>query len=287
VAIHELAREHGVPFHIHVQESRIQAMSGQQLYGMSMVRYMYEIGVLDARTTIVHAVWLDDEDIELVADSGATVVHNPASNLKLGSGIAPIARLRKKGVPVALGTDANTCNDSQNMLEAMKLAALLSCVASSNPSEWLSPGSALEMAGAPGSATSPYGGPRRLQRGEPADLVIMRRDSLAFVPLNDPLAQLVYGASPADIGTVIAGGRPVVDRGRLLTIDVAKHAAVVEEAAATFWEAAQSSLSSNGQLDDLLSRLYVRSTEERPGSATDYSTRHPALPSTTANKGSP
>jgi 5-methylthioadenosine/S-adenosylhomocysteine deaminase len=286
VAVHELAREHDVPFHVHVQESRIQAMSGEQLYGTSMVRYMYDIGVLDARTTIAHAVWLDDEDVNLIAESGATVVHNPASNLKLGSGIAPIARLREKGVPLALGTDANTCNDSQNMLEAMKLAALLSCVASPDPSEWLSPGSALEMAGAPARVTSPYGGPRRLQKGEPADLVIMRRDALAFIPLNDPIAQLVYGASPADIASVVVGGRRVVDHGRLLTIDVARHAAVVEEAAARFWEAAQSSLSSNDQLGDLLWRLYARSTEERPGCATDYSTRHTASSSTTANRGS-
>ena len=144
VALHELAAEFGVPFHIHVQESRgIQAMSGGPLYGKSMVNYLADLGVLDEYTTIAHGVWLDERDVGLIADAGTAVVHNPASNLKLGSGIARASSSTPGRHPRPLGTDANTCNDGQSMFEAMKLAALLSCAASADPSDWLNPAMSL------------------------------------------------------------------------------------------------------------------------------------------------
>ena len=101
----DLAEANDTPLHIHLLETRVQAIAGEIFYGTTLGRYLADIGVLRERTTLAHAIWLSDDDLDVIAEGGATVVHNPISNLKLGSGIAPYFELRRRGIPVALGTD--------------------------------------------------------------------------------------------------------------------------------------------------------------------------------------
>src|SRR5439155_11776478 len=115
---------------------RLQALAGKVFFGRTLVDYLHELGVLSERSTLAHAIWLTDDDIETVAAAGATVVHNPVSNLKLGSGVFPYARMRRLGVHVALGSDGIASNDSPRMFDVMKYAALLHTVSDADPDHW-------------------------------------------------------------------------------------------------------------------------------------------------------
>src|SRR5439155_1383651 len=119
-----LADELDLPIHIHVLETRMQAVSGQRLYGRTLPEHMDAIGFLSPRVCFEHGIWLTPGDIELVRDRGVTVVHNPVSNMKLGSGICPEPELLAHGVNVALGTDGRSSNDGNDMFATLKSAAL-------------------------------------------------------------------------------------------------------------------------------------------------------------------
>jgi 5-methylthioadenosine/S-adenosylhomocysteine deaminase len=117
----DLASRASFPFFIHVQETRLQWKQGPALYGHSMIRHLGKLGVLGRPTSIIHGVWLDHADIDALADSGASVIHNPVSNLRLGSGIAPVRRLLQAGINVMLGTDGTSSSDALCILDAMKV----------------------------------------------------------------------------------------------------------------------------------------------------------------------
>jgi 5-methylthioadenosine/S-adenosylhomocysteine deaminase len=120
-----------------VLETKTQAVTGDLLYGKSLIRYMHELGLLHRGVTIAHSVWVNDEDIALMGAAGCSVVHNCLSNLKLGSGIAPVRRLIDAGVTVALGTDGASSNDTLRIFDVMRIAALLHDVAAPDSSTWL------------------------------------------------------------------------------------------------------------------------------------------------------
>jgi 5-methylthioadenosine/S-adenosylhomocysteine deaminase len=234
----EISTGAGLAFHIHVQETLMQATGGPLMFGKSMVAWLDELGLLDRGTTIAHGVWLSEEDIEIVARTGTSVVHNPISNLKLGSGIAPVRRLLAAGVNVALGGDGYTCNDRQDMFEAIKLAALLSDVRSSDFEQWLAPEEVLEMATVNGARANLLDGLGLIEEGSPADLALVRLDPPEFHPLNDPLAQAVFAGDARHVDTVIVGGEVLVEGGRALRIDEQAAWAASAESATRFLEAA-------------------------------------------------
>ncbi|MDE0407973.1 MAG: amidohydrolase family protein, partial [Alphaproteobacteria bacterium] len=127
-AASEAAAEHGVGFHTHLGESKVQAHAGVRLYGMTQTAYLDRIGVLGPDFTAAHAVWLDGDDMRRIADAGGAVAHNPGSNARLGSGLAAARALLDAGVRVGIGTDACTCSDNLNMFEAMRVASMVSRV---------------------------------------------------------------------------------------------------------------------------------------------------------------
>ena len=221
----QLSAESGAPLHVHVLETPVQAVSGPALAGGSLIARLAELGGLSDRTTIAHAVWVDEAEIEMLAASGANVSHNPVSNLKLGSGIAPVIRLREAGVNVALGCDGFTCNDGQSVFEAMKFASLLSSVTTPDHDRWLTPADVLGMATVAGRRAAGLDG-GTLAPGEPADITLVRTDTPAFVAPNDRLQQAIYGGTRVD--TVIVDGDVVLRGGRTVRID---EAAVLAEAA--------------------------------------------------------
>ena len=226
----DFAQRHDLGFHLHILETKAQAVAARSGPRGSVVDHIRDLGVLSERTTLAHAVWASDQEIGMLGEAGCTVVHNPASNLKLASGLAPVPQLAAAGVSLALGTDNPSAGDAVGMLDTTRLAALLSEAWALSPESWLTAGDVLEAA--------TMGGARSLriaheigsiEPGKKADLLLLNLRSLAFTPLNDVLNQIVYCDSRASIAYVIVAGRVVVEHGRIQTVD---EEALLEEIAA-------------------------------------------------------
>ena len=223
------------PLHTHVVETKVQAVMARERYGTTMVEHLAVLGLASPMLNVVHGVWLSPRDIDLLAEAGATVVHNPTCNLRLRSGVAPVPRLLTAGVNVALGTDNACANDTYNLFGGLKLAALLQSLDGPAPAAMSPATAALRMATAGGARSA--GLDREvgaIEVGRRADLVLLERSALAFVPLNDPVRQVVYGETGSAVRTVIVDGRVVVDEGRLVDDDVPALRAEAEEMAAAF-----------------------------------------------------
>ena len=199
------AREHRSFLHMHLCESIEDAEACRELYGKSAVAHLDEIGVLGPWVELVHAVQVDEADLALIAARGAAIVHNPVANLRLGAGVAPIARALRHGVTVRMGCDGAGSNDSQSMLETVK-GALLAPRALWQRDEWLSPIQVLDMATA-GAALAP---------GASADLLGFKAAASAFTaPVPNWAARIVLAARETDIAHVIGGGVFLLQDGKV------------------------------------------------------------------------
>ena len=220
-ACRDLADDFACPVHTHMAESKLQALVGKETYGRTLTAHFDAIGLLTERFTAGHGIWLDDDDMKRLADRGASVAHNPGSNLRLGSGIAAVRKLVEAGVNVGVGTDGSNSSDNQNMFEATRLAAYVSRVATHDVDAWVGAREALAMATAGGARAMGFekliG---RIAPGYKADLVFLDLKDLAYVPLNDALHQIVYADDGASVRHVMIGGRFVLEDGRFTTIDL-------------------------------------------------------------------
>jgi 5-methylthioadenosine/S-adenosylhomocysteine deaminase len=216
----ELAKTFDIGMHTHLGESRIQAVAGIDAYGKTLTAYLEEIGMLSPRLTAAHCVWLDDDDIGRLADNGCSVAHNPGSNLRLGSGIAPVRKMLARGVNVGIGTDGSHCSDNQNMFEAMRIASFASRTVSVDPTQWLSTGEAATMATA-GSARSLgfEGAIGTLAEGTLADIVFLDLGHINYVPFNNPVNQLVHTEDAGAVASVMVAGQWLLKDGKFVTID--------------------------------------------------------------------
>jgi 5-methylthioadenosine/S-adenosylhomocysteine deaminase len=218
----DLARELDLPVHMHVAESKVQAVSGLAVYGSTLTAHLDGIGLLGPRFTAAHAVWLDDDDMRRLGDRGASVAHNPGSNLRLGCGIAPVRRMRERQVNVGIGTDGVSCSDNLNMFEAMRMASFVSRVQGPDPARWLGTDEVLGMATEGSAGVLGWGDVLgRLAPGRHADIVFLDLGHVNYIPLNDPVNQLVHTEDSGAVDSVMIGGRMVLERGRLTTVDVA------------------------------------------------------------------
>jgi 5-methylthioadenosine/S-adenosylhomocysteine deaminase len=218
----DLSRKHDLPFDLHVLETKVQRVLGQERYGTSLVRRVADLGLLDERMLVIHAIWVDDPDIRLLADAGCTVAHNPVCNLRLGSGIMPFRRLREAGVPICLGSDEMTTDDTANMWGVAKLAALLHTLTDPEPRRWPAAPEvlwALTRGGARGMRLAGRVG--AVAPGYEADLILVDLATLAFTPLNDLRRQLVFCENGSSVVLTMVAGRVVAERGRVLTVDEA------------------------------------------------------------------
>jgi guanine deaminase len=230
LACARLAEECDVVVQTHVAESKAQAALGLQKYGKSLVAHLQGLGVLGPRFSAAHGIWLDGDDIARLADAGAGVVHNPMSNLRLGSGVAPARALLDAGVRVGIGTDASNTSDGQNMFEAQRLAALLSRVADADPVRWLSVEEAFRAATEGSASILGFDHIGRLEPDYRADIVFLDIAHINYVPLRDPLRQLVLAENGAAIDSVMIDGRFVLRAGRMLTLDETRLRRQVEAA---------------------------------------------------------
>ncbi|HZQ06590.1 MAG TPA: amidohydrolase [Anaerolineae bacterium] len=222
-----LADEYDVPLHIHIAESCSEVESTLQDYGCREVEYLNRLGVLDRRFHVVHGVWLDDRELDLLAAAGGHVVHCPTSNMSLASGIAPVPQMLSRGVNVALATDG-LGNHNHDMFSVMKTAALLHRVNTLRP-DALSAAQALEMA--------TLGGARALglekeigslDEGKKADIILLNLHQAHLVPLNDLTTAIVMGANASDVDTVIIDGQVIMEGRQVKTLDERQILAQVE-----------------------------------------------------------
>lgn len=216
----DLSRTHDLAFNAHILETRVQRVLGDENYGGSLIRYVHDLGLLDERMVVIHAVWADDAEIRLMAESGCAVAHNPISNLKLGSGIMPFRRLREHGIPICLGSDEASVDDTANMWQVAKTGALIQKIAEPDYRHWPPAAhylEALTRGGARAMRRAGKGGV--LAPGHDADIILVDLDTLAFTPLNDLRRQLVFAENGSSVALTMVAGKVVAEGGRVLTVD--------------------------------------------------------------------
>ncbi|NJR50330.1 MAG: amidohydrolase [Leptolyngbyaceae cyanobacterium CSU_1_3] len=217
----DLSDRYSLCRHAHLLETKAQKLLAQEKYGCSAVEHLQTIGYLGDRTSLAHCVWLDDADIEIMAKTRSTVVHNPLSNLRLGSGIAPILKYRQAGVNVAIGCDGSASNDSQDLLEAIKIGSILHNVTDLDYHHWITPHEAVEMAalgGAKGLNLSDDLG--SLTIGKKADLVLYDLMNLSLLPRTDPIGLLVLGRPVNVVDHAWVNGKMIVKDGEMCNVNV-------------------------------------------------------------------
>jgi 5-methylthioadenosine/S-adenosylhomocysteine deaminase len=202
----DLSKEYGVGLHIHLAESKIQALASMQRFGKTLTRYLADIDFLGPQLTVAHAIWLDKSDMALLVEHGVKVAHNPVSNMRLGNGVASIKELMELGVSVGIGTDACTCSDQLNMFESMKQAALVSRIRSEDVETWLSAVDVFNMATVGGGHLMNRSDIGKIESGFIADIVFLDLDNLNYVPLNDALTQVVFNENGGAVNSVMVGG---------------------------------------------------------------------------------
>lgn len=255
----DFSARHGSLLHTHVLETRVQREMAHRLYGKGMIPHLSEIGLLTPRTNLVHAIWLDDGDIDLIAQSGASVIHNPVSNARLGSGACPLPRLLKAGVRIGLGTDSASCNDGNSMLETAKWAALVHNLQSGAPEDWIGPDRALSLATSHGADAIGHGQTvGRIATGFSADIALFRLAASSFVPLSDPVRQLVLSEAGMAIDRVLVAGRTVFRDCRSVTLDQAALWAEAQEIADRRSREGRTAFAATNALDAPVRRMLTR-----------------------------
>lgn len=215
-----LSEKYHLPFVTHALETKIQQVTGQEYYGKTIIRRIHDLGVLTPRSSIVHGVWVTDEDIALLAGAQAGVLHNPSSNLILGSGIMPYRKYADAGVNIALGVDEGY-QSQWNPFEMMRIAGLMHKITDPDSRNWPTSKEILMNA--------TYGGARselihhevgKVAVGQKADLILLNMELLKADSLENISAYLVYCESGNSVETSIINGKLVMEDRKILTIDV-------------------------------------------------------------------
>lgn len=214
-----LAKELGAGMHIHLSETKSEHEACIARHGMTPTAFFAETGVLDVPTTAAHCVYVDEHDAQILANKGVTVAHNPASNLKLGSGVMPLGMLQRAGVNVALGTDSAASNNTLDTMKEMYLAAILHKGIHHTP-EAFPAGDFVRMATVNGAKAQGREDCGVLAEGNRADLVLLDLDALNLYPIYDPIYALVYAASARDVKLTMVDGKILYENGEYTTIDM-------------------------------------------------------------------
>ena len=216
----ELAVARDAECHIHVLETRTQAVTADLLHGTTFVEYLRDLDALSPNTTVAHGIWLTDSDIDIVAEHGVSVSHNPLSNMKLGSGLAPWRAYHDRGVTLGLGTDGCSSSDTPRILEVAKAAALVHKITDPDPDRWPRVEEVLTAATVGGARTARLGDTvGSLEVGKRADFLVYDLTTLAFTPRSRLEHQWVYSENGSSLEYVYVDGRRVVDHGQVTTVD--------------------------------------------------------------------
>ena len=213
------AAKHGVRIHIHVSETQKEVSDILETHGMRPFEYLDEMDFLGNEVTAAHAVWVSDREIEIIKEKNVKLSHNPSSNMKLSSGISPVAELLGKGICVSMGTDGPASNNNMDLLEEMKIAALLQKVNTMNPTV-LAAEEVFKMATINGaSALGLENEIGSIDLGKKADIVLVNMKTAHLTPFRNPISHLVYSANGGDVDTVICNGEILMKNRELLTLD--------------------------------------------------------------------
>ena len=238
-ALDELSAQHHVPLFAHMLETRTQRVlaTEQPRFGdRSLVAYTAELGLLNERTNVIHAIWVDDHDLDLIAETGAVVAHNPVSNLRLGSGVMPFRAIRDRGIPVALGSDEAICGDTAEMWGVVKMAGLIHNVTGQDSDRWPTATETLDVLWRGGAAARLQSGELgEIRAGALADLALLDLHAPAFTPLTDVPGQLVYCDPIQSVALVMVNGEVVAQDGVVTSVD---ERALLDEARELFAAAA-------------------------------------------------
>jgi 5-methylthioadenosine/S-adenosylhomocysteine deaminase len=217
--IRTLADELGMQIHIHLHETKDEINHGLDKYSVRPMQRMHDLGLLSPSLVAVHMTQLQDDEIELFAQSGANVVHCPESNLKLASGFSPVAKMLQAGINVAIGTDSAASNNDLDMFSEMRTAALLAKGVAEDASA-LPAATALRMATYNGAMTLGIAEETgSLETGKYADITAVNLDSIEARPIYHPISQLVYACSRNMVSDVWIAGKQMVKSGELTTLD--------------------------------------------------------------------
>jgi 5-methylthioadenosine/S-adenosylhomocysteine deaminase len=216
----EISAAFDLPYNMHILETRLQRVLGQERLGRSLVRYVHDEGVLNERSLVIHAIWVDEPDMDLLAASGCSIAHNPLCNLKLGSGIMPFRALKNRGINICLGSDEMCSDDSVNMWAVAKAGGLVHKITEPDYLLWPKAQEMLECATRNAAkAMRLEGVTGQIAVGMQADLILLDLDTFSFTPLNDLRRQLVFCENGSGVRVVMVAGTMVVEDGRLLLLD--------------------------------------------------------------------
>ena len=288
----DLADRYQTNMHLHAVETELQARIIHDSLGQSGISYLDRLGILRPGTSLAHTIWLEDADLSILARTGTTVVHNPISNLRLGSGRFPLQEALRQGVTIALGSDGSASNDTQNMFSVLKLTGLMHNQPDLDYKKWPQADEILAMATCGGatalslpssprehshsSASSSTNGATnalapemhnhaaesllasssgKIMPGQLADLVLIDLDSDTFLPLRDPYLHLVYCEHGVSVDTVIVNGEVVVERGKISTVDELALRREVRELCHATWSKLPAHLDHTATTHEILTSL--------------------------------
>ncbi|HCO19074.1 MAG TPA: amidohydrolase, partial [Tissierellales bacterium] len=215
------ARERNLIVHTHLSETQGEHDNCKLKYGKTPAEYFAECGLFDQPTTAAHCVWVEDSDIEIIKSKGVVPVHCPSSNMKLGSGFAPIKQMIEAGIPVTIGTDGASSNNNLNMVEEIYLAAMINKGSTQDP-EFMYPAQLLKLATINGARAQDREDCGSIKVGNKADLVIFDMDKPHLQPVFDELANILYSGQSDDICMTMIDGQIVYKDGEFKTIDIEK-----------------------------------------------------------------
>jgi len=219
-ALSDLSKQYDLPFDMHMLETKLQRVLGDVKYGKSLVRYANDLGFLDERVMVIHAIWVDDYDVDLMANAGCSVAHNPVCNLRLGSGVMNFRGLKDAGINICLGSDEACSDDSHNMWVVAKVAGLIQSITDPEYRNWPKAQEvlwALIRGGARAMRNEKTVGV--LAPNYEADIILVDLNTLNFTPLNDIYRQLVYCETGSSVVLTMVAGQIVMENGKLLTVD--------------------------------------------------------------------
>ena len=228
-SVFDWAKEHNTRVHVHVSEPEFEVGGCRERHGgLSPVQWLESLGAFDVPAIAAHCVWVDDDDIEILAKRGVTVAHNPASNMKLSSGFAPVTKMLEAGVNVALGTDGMASNNNHDLFQDMYLMAMLPKGHELNPT-LITPKQAVFAATRAGALAQGRDDCGLVKEGFKADLAVLDITGPSWCPVNDMLTNIVYAGHGSDVVLTLCDGRVVYREGSWPFIDIDKVKAEVVE----------------------------------------------------------
>ncbi|MDD4297028.1 MAG: amidohydrolase [Ruminiclostridium sp.] len=220
-AIRNTAEKLNAYIHVHVDETVKEHNDCLQQYGKTPVKHLYDIGLFDLPSIAAHCVHVTDRDMDLMKEKNVAFVHNPGSNLKLASGIAPVPDALEKGLNVALGTDGASSNNNLNMWEEINLASLIHKGARLDPLT-VNAGESFRMATANGAKALGFSETGKIEEGFCADMIIIDAQKPHYFPKHNLISNIAYAAQAADVETVFVDGKILYHKGEYKTLDKEK-----------------------------------------------------------------